>query len=342
MLVALLLEVSLFVAPMFLDETAPPTRSVRTILIAHDGVPGASATLQRTHEEAAKLAGEVAAKLRAGASFEALAKTYSSAWGDGGGVLGTFFPHVLAPELDHFLFASEIGAVSDPIESSAGFHVLQRIERDAACLQILIAGTDEESRRTANGLLEKLRAGAEFAELAKQHSADELSAKRGGQLAIFERGPSDRLIKADAFELHVGELGGPFPSPLGWHILKRVPVAEVDPSLRDDVTARVRAILVAFGGARGADPRLVREHDDAEALALSLVKRIRAGEDMAALAREYDDDHGGRERSGDLGWIRRRSPQVSDVVERVFLSPKGPVLDPIATNAGWLILRRER
>ena len=101
-------------------------------------------------------------------------------------------------------------------------------------------------------------------------------------------------------------------------------------------------ILVAFGGARGANPSLVREHADAERIAKELVSRIRAGEDMAELAATCDDDRGGRARRGDVGWIRRRTAQVDPVVDQVFTMRVGEVGDPIASDRGWVIFKRER
>jgi len=40
-----------------------------------------------------------------------------------------------------------------------------------------------------------------------------------------------------------------------------------------------------------------------EALALSLVERINAGEDFAALAKEFSEDPGSKDNGGDLGWV---------------------------------------
>jgi parvulin-like peptidyl-prolyl isomerase len=101
-------------------------------------------------------------------------------------------------------------------------------------------------------------------------------------------------------------------------------------------------VLVAFDGARGADPRLERSHQEAFELARGIAERVRGGEDMAELARRHDDDRGGRERAGDLGWLRRKSPQVPEFVDRVFLVGVGEVVEPIPSEWGWVVLRREK
>jgi hypothetical protein len=62
---------------------------------------------------------------------------------------------------------------------------------------------------------------------------------------------------------------------------------------------------------------------------------------MAAMAREHDDDFGGRERAGDLGWVHRENPRVAVFLSRAFRAEPGELLDPILTNMGWVLLRRE-
>jgi len=339
----LVLQASLVLTPLYQGEQRPECRSVRTILVVHAESELAPPGVRRTRAEALAAARDVAAWLGEGRDFDALAREYSGR-GDTsrGAVLGTFCPGVLAPEMDRFLFSAETWQCSDPIETPIGFHVLQRIEREAGCLQILIKGSDAAAESRARVLLERLRGGEDFAGLAREYSQDPVSAARGGQLAVFERGPSDSLIKAATFALAVGEVGGPIRSPQGWHVIARVDPEHIDPALRQDAFCRPRAILIAYAGARGADPRLRRTTAEALELALSLVERIRAGEDMADLARQHDDDRGGRERAGDLGWVRLGSPHVPAFLDPL-LRPKGREVEgPISTDAGWLLLRRER
>ena len=62
----------------------------------------------------------------------------------------------------------------------------------------------------AEKLLAELRAGADFAELAREHSDDEASAAKGGDLGFFK--PSDQLsekIKQTIFAMNAGEISNP-------------------------------------------------------------------------------------------------------------------------------------
>lgn len=339
MWLALLLQGSLFVSPLHLESDPPESRAARALVVDWDrSVPADPAA---TRDAAKALAQELVVRLRAGAEFEELtgrARAFSR--GSGGGALGSFFPGVLAPAVDEFLFSADEFACSDPIESERGFHIVQRLDRLAGCRAILLAGDDAQAR--ARELRAKLVAGGDFGALAREFSNDGASAARGGDFAIFERGPSDSLLKAAVFALRPNEIGGPLETPVGQYLFQRVDPAAIDPALADVSVVRLRMILVAFSGARGSTPELSRDHAGAETLAQELVIRIRKGEDMAMLAARYDDDGGGRARRGDVGWIRRRSPQIQPVLDRAFSLPVGNVQDPIATNAGWLILRRER
>jgi parvulin-like peptidyl-prolyl isomerase len=100
------------------------------------------------------------------------------------------------------------------------------------------------------------------------------------------------------------------------------------------VIVRARAILL--------QEQPGRDIERCGAFAEELAERIRGGEDMAALARSADDDPGGRERGGDLGWILRRSSKTWPVIERVFLAQPGELVGPFKLSRGYLLLRRER
>jgi parvulin-like peptidyl-prolyl isomerase len=332
---ALLLQTSGLVAPLYLQEEVPDTRAVRAILVLDSEMPGVPHTIKRTPEEAMELALQLTAKIRAGAEFEPLARDLSGhPSAKYGGVLGSFWPGMLRGEVDAFLFSAEIGEVSDPIPSPIGIQVLQRIEAEAGALQIFVSGTDAAAKERAAGLLSRLRSGEDFATLAREHSEEERSAVRGGQMGVFRRGPEDSVIKAALFEAPLGEAVGPVQSPLGLHILKRVPPAEIDPDLVDDVIARARAITIATGPDRTPE--------EAEALAWQLFHQIQGeGRDMGELARQHDDDPTGRERAGDLGWILRRSSRTRGFVDRIFLRPRGELIEPIPTADGYVILRRD-
>ena len=73
----------------------------------------------------------------------------------------------------------------------------------------------------AQDLLDKINAGANFEELAKQYSECP-SGKRGGDLGYFGRGMMVREFEVAAFEGEKGAVVGPIKTQFGYHVIKIV------------------------------------------------------------------------------------------------------------------------
>ncbi len=78
------------------------------------------------------------------------------------------------------------------------------------------AETEAEIRR----LLDQIRAGDDFGELARNNSDDPGSAQKDGDLGFFGRGQMVKAFEDTAFSLAPGEVSEPFRTRFGWHIVK--------------------------------------------------------------------------------------------------------------------------
>ena len=83
------------------------------------------------------------------------------------------------------------------------------------------AVSEQDAWGKAEALLAELREGADFAELAKEHSSDSGSAEKGGDLGWFK--PEDQLspaLKKAIFELDEGQISTPIKDGGRFYVLK--------------------------------------------------------------------------------------------------------------------------
>ncbi len=125
-------------------------------------------------------------------------------------------------------------------EESCARHILVKVRPDEGGE----GHGEEEARRIAQTLLERLRAGGDFAALARTSSEDQGSAANGGDLGCF---PAGRMVPAfdDAvYDLDPGETSELVRTNFGYHIIRlesrreetTLPLAQVEDRVRTLVT----------------------------------------------------------------------------------------------------------
>lgn len=77
-----------------------------------------------------------------------------------------------------------------------------------------------ETEQQAQSLMEQVKNGANFADLARQHSRCP-SGKQGGDLGAFMRGQMVPEFEQAAFDNPVGALVGPVRTQFGYHLIQR-------------------------------------------------------------------------------------------------------------------------
>ena len=148
----------------------PATVSFRQIVITPKASPEAkTSTLAQ--------ADSIVLELRRGADFAVAARRFSQDPGtkDQGGSLNWFRRGVMVPEFERVAFALRPGVVSDPVESSFGFHIIQ-VERvqpgEVQARHILLIPEVDSARASraealADSVREALVAGASFDSLQR-------------------------------------------------------------------------------------------------------------------------------------------------------------------------------
>lgn len=185
--------------------------------------------------EAKRQRAELAAQAIArGADFGEVAATYSEAADAlSGGHLGWRAASRLPALFVEAAAKLRNGEVTPVLRSPNGFHVVKLLEtRNRADAQsvsqtrvrhILIRGKDGRSeaeiRQRLAALKARIEAGADFAELARQHSEDG-SAANGGELGWISPGETVPEFEQAMNELKPGQISNPVQSPFGWHLIQ--------------------------------------------------------------------------------------------------------------------------
>ena len=221
------------------------------ILIA---IPEGASTRQVT--QARETAEKVLSELQEGADFSSMAATYS----DGqqaldGGDLGWRKAGQVPTLFADFIAAMEVGGLSEIIKSPSGYHII-RLQDKRSSEQVVVTQTKarhilvrpdelttpEDALRRLQQLRMRIAGGDDFAELARAHSADTMSAAEGGDLGWVNPGDLVPEFENVMDTLEPGATSEPFRSQFGFHIVQVLDRREHD-STEDIKRARAREAI---------------------------------------------------------------------------------------------------
>ncbi len=197
------------------------------------------------------------------------------------------------------------------------------------------ADQKEEARAAMQQLVDSLKAGVDFGDLARRHSQDQASAQQGGDLGFVRRGQFVAEFEAAVFSLGLGQISNIIETAFGFHVVQLV-------ERRGDAV-HARHILT----------RIQRsENSDTSAIALldSLRDRAMKGESFAELAKKYSEDKesnliGGLLPPVDLEQLEKDwVPSVTDLKDGEISKPfRVSSQAPSGANYGYqVVLLRKR
>ncbi len=158
---------------------------------------------------------------------------------------------------------------------------------------ILTPEADESAKAAAlakaRGLLDSLRVGADFADLARRYSADPGSGAQGGDLGWAARGTFVPPFEAAAYALKPGELSAPTETQFGYHIIQLVE--------RQGERLHLRHILVKVDASAVGQDQLVARLDSLRQLVLTGKAKF------TDLARKYSSSKEEAKAGGEIGMV---------------------------------------
>jgi len=160
-------------------------------------------------------------------------------------------------------------------------------------------------RNFAQAVLDSIKQGASFEEMAKKYSEDPGSKTYGGDLGFVKKGVFYPQFEAAAFALEVGQLSEVVETPVGYHIIELLE--------RRGESIRTRHILFKFKTDEGADLEAIEFLTE---IRDSVVKEINT---FQHYAKRYSEDKETAPFSGDLGtfYINQLDKNLLDVVSKL-------------------------
>jgi len=187
---------------------------------------------------------------------------------------------------------------------------------------------DEAAFNKAQAILDSIKNGASFEEMAAKYSDDKFSGPNGGDIYYITAGLLPYEFEDAMYTLQPGEVfPGVIKTRFGYHLIK---VTE-----RQHRYPKVQAshILITYHNAEGK-----LDSAAAKATADSVMAQLKAGASFEELAKKYSQDTGTKDKGGDLGYFERRM-MVKEFDEAAFKMKVGDIVGPIQTNFGYHIIK---
>ena len=117
-------------------------------------------------------------------------------------------------------------------------------ERRRARHILIQSGSDDAAAlKKAQEVLAKVKAGGDFAALAKQYSQDEGSASQGGELGWLDRTTFPGAFADTLFAMNVNDIRGPVKSDFGYHIIQLEGIEAEKAKTFDEARAEIESQL---------------------------------------------------------------------------------------------------
>jgi peptidyl-prolyl cis-trans isomerase NIMA-interacting 1 len=98
-------------------------------------------------------------------------------------------------------------------------------------------------------------------------------------------------------------------------------------------------ILIQYKGSMRAAPKVTRTKEEAKKLATEVLNKAKKGQDFVALAKEYSDEPGAKDRAGALGKFTK-AQMVKPFSDAAFALQPGEISQVVETDFGFHVIKR--
>ena len=192
----------------------------------------------------------------------------------------------------------------------------------------------------ANEVLTKIKAGNDFASLAKEYSQDDATKANGGDMSWITETDNPEIVKMVS-KFNVGDKTSALTKGVnGYEFLKlegkRDKVNPFDATKSAQET-RASHLLICYSGAESCDSKLTKEQ------ALTKIKGIKAyatPSNFASLVKKNSTEPGADKNGGELGWFSDNK-MVPEFVKAVNAQAVGTISDVVETKYGFHLIYKE-
>ena len=188
-------------------------------------------------------------------------------------------------------------------------------------------GEIQATKARAGNTLQRLRGGADFAEVALVTS-DSQTALEGGDLGWRNLGQLPSMFLDTVKDMQVGDISDLIRSSGSFHIIKLLGKRGDERHFVEQT--RARHILIKTDE--------VNTEEDVQTRIRQLELRLRGGEDFATLALANSQDTLSAAKGGDLGWINQ-GDTVPEFEEAMNSLAPGEISQPVKTEFGWHLIQ---
>lgn len=203
-----------------------------------------------------------------------------------------------------------------------------------------------EAAQLAREVADKLKAAPDVDPIIKEFSEDP-GMKTGNPYKVTAKSQFVPEFKKLALRLKEKEVGT-VKSNYGYHVMVRVPQPPADPLESADILARpkknefaeIQHILIGWKDSAAArDPRAkARSKEDADKLTKEVLAKVKAGEDMVKLMKEYSEDPGSKD-TGRVFTLTEDEQMVEQFISLALRMDIGEV-GVVKSEFGFHIMKR--